>query len=151
MAAVDALRASPLFKGFTDTGLQILSAIAVERSYPAGSPLFVDNMVADSLLIVVEGKVRLSAKGPSGEESSLGEVGPGQPLGQVSLVSKGKRMCTATATSNVIALEIRQADFHKLMAQKPQACMKLLMNIVSDFGQRLEDNREGLRSLLGRK
>ena len=151
MAVVDALRASPLFKGFTDTGLQILSTIAVERAFPAGSPLFVDNMVADSMLIVIEGKVRLSAKGSAGEEVSLGGAGPGQPLGQISLVSKGKRMCTATAETNVSAVEIRQADFLKLMGQKPQACMKLLMNIVSDFGQRLEDNRESLRSLLGRK
>jgi CRP/FNR family transcriptional regulator, cyclic AMP receptor protein len=151
MVAVDVLKASPLFKGFTDTGLQILSGIAIERAFPAGTPLFVENMVADTLLLIAEGEVRLSARGPGGEDHALGEVGAGGALGQIALIHAGQRLCTATATSNVTALELRQADFQKLMAQKPQACVKLLMNIIADFGQRLGDNRESLRSLLGRK
>ncbi len=151
MAAVDALRESGLFKGFTETGLQIFGSVAVERAFPAGSPLFVENMVADSVLIIGEGQVRLSAKSPAGEEVSLGEAGPGEALGSLALLQPGQRMCTATATTHVMAAEIRHADLQKLLAQKPQACVKLLMNIVTDFGARLQDNREALRSLVGRK
>ena len=38
--------------------------------------------------------------------------------------------------------------FQRLLGQKPQACLKLLMNIVSDFGRTLQDNRDQLKSLL---
>ncbi|MBX5484876.1 MAG: cyclic nucleotide-binding domain-containing protein [Myxococcaceae bacterium] len=148
MAAVDVLRASSLFKGFTDTGLQILAGIASERSFPPGSPLFVENMVADYCLLIGEGTVKLTAKTPQGEDASLGEVGAGDALGALSLIHAGQRMCSATAASHVTAAEIRLADFQKLMAQKPQACLKLLMNIVSDFGGRLNENREQLKALL---
>ena len=148
MAAVDVLKASPLFKGFTDTGLQILSGIVIERTFPAGSPLFVENMVADALLIIAGGAVKLTARGAGGEELSLGELGPGDSLGALSLISQSQRMCSATAESNVSAVEIRFADFHRLLGQKPQACLKLLMNIVSDFGRTLQDNRDQLKSLL---
>ena len=55
------------------------------------------------------------------------------------------------AASAVTAVEIRHADFQKLLAQKPQACLKLLMGIVSLFGQKLADNRENLKALLARK
>lgn len=151
MAAVDVLRASSLFKGFTDTGLSILSGIAQERSFPAGSPLFVENMVADTCLIIGDGQVKLTAKAPSGEEVALGDLGPGDSLGALSLINAGQRMCTATAASSVVAVEIRLGDFQKLLGQKPQACLKLLMNIVSEFGQRLQDNRDNLKSLLSRK
>jgi len=48
----------------------------------------------------------------------------------------------------VTAYEIRQADFQKLIALKPQACIKLLMAIVSAFGQKVVDNKDALRSLL---
>jgi len=148
MAAVDILRGSNLFKGFTDTGLQILAGIAIERTFPAGSPLFVENMVSDALLLIGEGQVRLSARGPGGEDVPLGEVGPGDSLGALALINPTQRMCSATAATGVTAAELRHADFQKLLAQKPQACLKLLMNIVTDFGQRLQDNRDNLRLLL---
>ncbi len=147
-SVAEALKASPLFKSFTDTGLQILASIASERSFPKGSPLFVENMVADSLFIVAEGRVRLSSKNMAGDDVSLGELGPGDWLGELSLIKQGQRMCTAQAATAVTAVEIRHGDFHKLMATKPQACMKLLMGIVNGFGQKVADNRDALKSLL---
>lgn len=151
MAVADVLRTCPLFKGFTDTGISILATIAVERTFPAGSPLFVENMVADALLILEQGEVRLSARSPAGEDVSLGELHPGDSLGELALITLGQRMCTATAKTHVRAVEIRHADFQRMLQTKPQACLKLLMNIVADFGQKVQDNRESLRSLLGRK
>ena len=62
----------------------------------------------------------------------------------------GPRLCTATASSDVRAVEIRHADFQTLMAQKPQACIKLLMGIVSHFGAKARDNRDMLRTLVAR-
>jgi hypothetical protein len=59
-------------------------------------------------------------------------------------------MCTATALAPIRALEVRHADFQKLLAQRPQACVKLLMGIVTQFGQKILDNRQALKSLLAR-
>jgi CRP/FNR family cyclic AMP-dependent transcriptional regulator len=151
MPVMDALKACPLFRGFTDTGVQIIAGICTERAFPKGVPLFVENMVGDSVLIIAEGRVRLSSKAPHGEEVALGELGPGDYLGELSLIQQGQRMCTATASSAVNAVEIRHADFQKLLAQKPQACLKLLMGIVSLFGQKLVENRESFKALLARK
>jgi len=148
MSMADGLRDCPLFKGFTDTGLQILSGIATERMFPKGVPLFVENMVADSLLILVEGKVAITARNAAGQEVSLGQLGPTDYLGELSLIQQGRRMCTATAAAQVTALELRHADFQKLMAQKPQACLKLLMNVCATFAQKVTDNKDALRALL---
>jgi CRP-like cAMP-binding protein len=150
MATADMLRACALFKGFTDTGLQIIAGIATERMFPKGVPLFVENMLADSLFILVEGKVKISAKNASGEEVALGELGAGDYLGELSLIQTGQRMCSATASAQVTALEVRHADFQKLLAQRPQACLKLLMGICTAFGQKVADNREAFRALLPR-
>ena len=151
MAIADVLRGSALFRGFTETGIQILAGIGVERSFAAGSPVFVEEAVSDALIVIGDGQVRLTAKSASGEPVPVGEAGPGDALGALSLVSPARRMCSATAASRVSAVEIRHADFQRLLGQKPQACLKLLMNVVSDFGQRLQDNRDGLRSLVGRR
>src|SRR5262245_33883678 len=120
-AAVDpvaALKASPLFAGFTETGLTILAAITAPKHYPRGTPLFVESMVSDCMLIIVDGKVGLTTRNAGGAEVQLGEVGPGDWLGEISLISSGQRMCTATALSGVSALEIRQVDFQKTLALK---------------------------------
>ncbi len=151
MATIDpvaALKASPLFAGFTDTGLTILAGITAPKHYPQGIPLFMENMVSDCMLIIVEGRVGLATKNGSGADVQLGEIGPGDWLGEISLISTGQRMCTATALTAVRALEIRQADFQKTLALKPQACIKLMMAIVTRFGQKVVDNKDALRSLL---
>ncbi|MBX7114419.1 MAG: cyclic nucleotide-binding domain-containing protein [Myxococcaceae bacterium] len=150
MDAVTALKSSSLFKGFTDTGLQIVASICVRHNYPQGTPLFVESMVSDAMLIIAEGKVALTVKGKANEDLSVGEVGAGDWLGELALINTGQRMCTATASTAVSAFEIRQADFQKLMANKPQACMKLLMGIVGAVGQKVVDNKEALKSLLGK-
>lgn len=146
-----ALKGCPLFKDFTDTGLQIIAGIATERNFPKGVPLFVENMVADSMLILTAGRVKLTARGPGGEEVTLGtEVGPGEVLGELSIIQPSQRMCTATASTGVTAVELRHADFQRLMAQKPQACLKLLMAIVGTFGQKIQDSRNVLKQLLSK-
>jgi CRP/FNR family transcriptional regulator, cyclic AMP receptor protein len=150
MIATDALKACPLFKGFTDTGLRILAGIAKPRAFPKGARLFAEDASGESLLIIEEGTVRLSARNAAGEELPLGEVGAGEPLGELTLVKPGPRLCSATALTDVRALEIRHADFQALMTQKPQACIKLLMGVINHFGQKVRDNREPLRSLVGK-
>ncbi len=147
MDAASALRASPLLKEFTETGIGLVAGVCTPRSYPAGSPVFVENMVSDSLLIIAEGQVKLTTKNGGGQEVTLGEVGPGDWLGELSLVTTGQRLCSATAKSAVTAFELRQADFQKLMAARPQACVKLLMAICANFADKVVANREAVKSL----
>lgn len=147
MQAVDALRACPLLQGFTETGIGILAGICTARSYPQGTPLFAENMVSDSLLVIADGSVALSTKSERGD-LPLGELTAGDWLGELSLIQTGQRACTATAMTAVSAFEIRQSDFQKLMASKPQACMKLLMAICTHFGQKVMANKDALKSLV---
>ncbi len=149
MTAADVLRNCGLLTGFTSTGIQILAGICVPRNYPAGTLLFVEDMVSDSMLIVGEGRVALSAKGERGD-LPMGELGPGDWLGELSLINPGQRLCTAKAATAVTGFEIRQADFQKLVGTKPQACMKLLMAICTHFGLKVSANRDALRSLIVR-
>ena len=151
MSVVDTLKGCPLFRGFSDTGVLILAGIASERNFPKGVPLFVENMIGDSLLVIGEGRVRLSSKGTAGEDILLGDLGPADYLGELTLIQQGQRMCTATALTGVSCVEIRHADFQRLLAQKPQACLKLLMGVVSLFGQKLVENKDSFKALIARK
>ncbi len=146
MTVLEALEKAPLFRDFSDTGLKIFASIALEKQVPAGSPLFVENMVGESLFIVKSGTVRIVRKTDDGEKE-LGTAGPGDHRGELALLAKGVRLVSAVARTPCEVLEITQRVFAKLGPQKPQACLKLALAIAADLAAKVADNREALRDL----
>ncbi len=150
MTPVEALQRSPLFKDFTETGLRIFATIAQEKSIPAGSPIFVENMVGESLFIVKSGTVRLTQKTADGERE-LGTLGAGEHLGELALLAKSVRLVSAVAATQCEVLEFSQRDFARLQPQKPQACLKLALAIAADVAGRVADTRDLVRELAAKK
>ena len=146
MTIIEALESCSLFKEFTETGLKIFSAIATEKTVPAGSPLFVENMVGESLFIVKSGQVRLTVR-DAGQERELAVLGPGEHVGALGLLAKCVRLVSAVAATACEVVEIAQRDYYRLQPQKPQACLKLALAIAADLAQQANDNRDALRSL----
>ena len=149
MTAFDALKRAPLFGDFTETGLKIFAGIALEKSFPAGTPIFVENMVGESLFIVKAGTVRLTQKTPEGEKE-LAVVGAGEHLGAMALLGRSVRLVSAVASTACEVVEITQRDFVRLQPQKPQACLKLALAIAGDLAARVTEHRGALRELAAR-
>ena len=150
MTVAEALGKAPLFREFSETGLKIFAAIAVEKTIPAGSPLFVENMLGESLFIVVSGTVKITQKAADGERE-LGTLGPCDHVGELALLGKGVRLVSAVAVTACEVLELTQRDFTRLQPQKPQACLKLALAIAADVAQRVADNRELFRDIGAKK
>lgn len=150
MTAVEALQRSALFKEFTETGLKIFGAIAHERTFPAGAPLFVEDTAGESLFIVKRGTVRITVRTPDGEKE-LASVGAGEHLGEVALLGRSVRLVSAVAATPCEVLEITQRDFLKLQPQKPQACLKLALAIGADVAAKVTESRGLLRELASSK
>lgn len=149
MNHAEILARCPLFQGFTPTGLQILASVTRAREYPEATQVFREDMAADALYVVAEGAIRISLTGADGREQTLAVLGEGEHFGELSLVIPGgERLVTATAQTESILLELRQRDFAMLQMQKPQACLKLILNIAAAFGRKMGENRSLLRSLL---
>jgi len=145
---VPALKACSAFRGFSDAGYLMMAKISRERDIPEGTPIFVQSMVAESMFVLKLGVVNLSIKGADGKEHLLEKLAPGDAFGELSLLIGGHRMVTATAGTNCELLEIPRRDFARLQKQKPQACLKLMMNIVNQFGSKLAACHEYLTPLL---
>lgn len=146
MTALEALQRSSLFREFTETGLRIFASIAVEKTFPTGTPLFVENMVGESLFIVKSGAVRLSQRTPDGERE-LAVVGPGEHLGELALLARTVRLVSAVAAAPCEVVELAHRDFTRLQPQKPQACLKLALAIAADVAARAAGTRDALRDL----
>ncbi|ACG72747.1 cyclic nucleotide-binding protein [Anaeromyxobacter sp. K] len=146
MTVVEALQRSVLFRDFTETGLRIFASVAAEKAVPAGSPLFVENMVGESMFILKTGTVRVTQRGPEGERE-LAVLGPGEHLGALALLGKSVRLVSAVAATPCEVLELAQRDFVRLQPQKPQACLKLALAIAADLSAKVAESRELLRGL----
>jgi CRP/FNR family transcriptional regulator, cyclic AMP receptor protein len=149
MTVLEALQGCALFKEFTETGLRIFAAIAVEKSVPAGSPLFAENMVGESLFIVKSGTVRITRR-EGATEKDLGVLGTGEHLGALALLARSVRLVSAVAATPCQVVEIAQRDYYRLQPQKPQACLKLALAIAADLARQADENREALRGLVGK-
>jgi CRP/FNR family cyclic AMP-dependent transcriptional regulator len=150
MTALEALQKAPLFREFSETGLKIFAAIALEKSIPAGASLFAENMVGESLFVVKSGTVKITHRTPDGERE-LGAVGPGEHVGELALLSRSVRLVSAVAATPCEVIEITQRDFVRLQPQKPQACLKLALAIAHDLVQRVSESRDALRELAARR
>lgn len=129
------LKASPLLKGFTDDGVKIIQAATTPRQLSPGAPLFVEQMPGDSLFIIAEGAVELYLT-RDGKERSLAVLRAPEHFGEISLLRPGPRRVSARAQVAAALLEITRRDFQTLQRQRPQACLKLMLNIVERFGER---------------
>jgi len=141
------LERNALFKGFTEIGLRLFAGIAEAKAFPAGAPLFVENMVGESLFIVKSGAVRLSHR-VDGVEKELGIVGPGEHLGALALLAKTVRLVSAVAVAPTEVVELSHREFVKLQPEKPQACLKLALAIAADVAARMAENRDALQRLV---
>jgi CRP-like cAMP-binding protein len=150
MSIEGALQRCALFRDFTETGLRIFASVAAEKTFPAGTPIFVENMVGESMLVVKAGTVRISHRTAAGDRE-LAVLGPGDQLGAASLLGKSVRLVSAIAASAVEVVEITHRDFLRLQPQKPQACLKLALAIGAELAARVAENRDVLREAAGRK
>jgi CRP-like cAMP-binding protein len=142
------LSSAVLFKGFTDTGLQIVGSIAQQKQVPAGTPLFVENMIGDGLFIIADGMIRLAVRGPHGQELTLTVLGPNESLGEAALLRAGPRLCSATAEVPSTVIEITRRDIAVLQRTKPQACLKLMMGVVDVIGAKMRDAQNEYRQYI---
>lgn len=100
------MRQLAFFEGFHDAALWEALNLGTLHSYTAGSTLMEEGTPGDSFLIILEGRIGVSRKG-----WKLVTVEPGVTLGEMCYLQPDNPMRTATATAetDVVALEIRNS------------------------------------------
>jgi CRP/FNR family transcriptional regulator, cyclic AMP receptor protein len=142
------LKSCSLFVGFQEAGLLILAKLFNARTIQAGSPIFVENMMAESMFVIKVGIVRLCVKDTHGQDQVLEKLTAGESFGEMSLVFGGHRLVSAIAETDCQLLELSRRDFVKLQKQKPQLFLKLMLAIVGQLGKKLRESSDIIKSLL---
>lgn len=142
----EALAASPLFLKLPPEALDALAQHVSTRQIRGGEVLFRHGDAADSLYIVVTGRLRALA--PDG--TVYGEIGRGEPIGEIGLLADEPRGATVHALRDSLLLRMDRRRLRVLIARHPMGLLEASRVILQRLRQnqrvqRLEAAR-GLRS-----
>lgn len=118
---VDLLRLVPLFNGMTDRSFEAMAALASEADYAAADDLVRQGEPGDAFIIIVSGQARVVRDG-----RTLRELGPGDFLGEISLIDGSPRTATVTALDPIHALVIGRLGFLDLIERLPVFRLEIL-------------------------
>ena len=122
------LRGFPLLSELTDENRAALEGYLEAREYDAGSILFHSGEEADALYFALEGAVAIRADG-----QNLSELGPGEVLGALSLVSIGVRECDAVCATPTRVMSLTRESYLRLRDDLPGLALRLQEAVLRSF------------------
>jgi CRP-like cAMP-binding protein len=122
------LRGSKLFSVLSPDQVQDVSSKMVLKKAPAGHELIREGASDLSLLVIKKGKVLITKK-KGGGQITLGELGPGEVLGEMAIISGEPRSASAHAGSEVEFMELPGEDFKACLTRYP-SLLKAIEDIV---------------------
>jgi len=96
------------------------------RRFAAGEIIFQAGSPGHSMMAVVTGSVRITARSPRGAEIMLAVLSQGEIVGEIALLDGGERTADATALTDCELVALERRDVLPFLEQHPKACLKLL-------------------------
>ena len=119
MDAIGALSTTGFFRGVLDAdALARLAAAAKPAAFGRGTPLMRQGELGASLFVIAAGKVAVTVHGPGGDRR-VARLGPGDVVGEMSLLTGARRSATVTAEGKVSAFEITKEALEPILAASP--------------------------------
>ena len=118
-----------LFQGLKEADLRDFGARWETRALPADGVLIQQGEAADSLFLILKGKVKVALIDPNGKEFVVDVRGAGQYVGEMMLDEK-PRSASVVATEPSEFAVISRADFKSVLAKHPEVAMHLIRNLI---------------------
>ena len=128
------LRALPLFAELDDAGLERVAGIVTEVEFPEGALLIERGQPGSGLFVLVDGRVRIDLPDRSVES------GPGEFIGELSLLTGRTRTGRVSAVTHVRCLAIARADFSALLESEPRIALPLVSVLADRLADRIVDS-----------
>jgi CRP/FNR family cyclic AMP-dependent transcriptional regulator len=133
-AKTDLLKSVPLFSGCSKQELRELASVADEIDLREGTSLTKEGAAGREFVVIVEGTAEVTKDG-----RKVAELGPGDWLGEIALITKSPRTATVTASTPVRILVVTDRAFRQVVEQMPGIAIKVLEKL----GERLAADAQG--------
>jgi CRP-like cAMP-binding protein len=132
------LATMPLFAETLDSeSLDHLAAQSLVAFFPQGTFLMSEGEFGASMFAVVEGTLTVTLLDRDGRAHEVAELGRGEIVGEMALMTGQRRSATVAAASDVVAIEIPKFALEEIFLRSPQ--------LIDRFGAVLAGRQAGLR------
>jgi CRP-like cAMP-binding protein len=111
---VDLIKSTPLFSRCTRRELDALAAEADELPLPAGTTLTKQGDRGREFMVLVQGSADVRRNG-----RRINELGPGDFIGEIALLTGSPRTATVTTTSDSLLLVLTDRAFRRVVDRIP--------------------------------
>ncbi len=111
-----------------------------ELRFAGAEPVIRQGDPGDSMFIILDGNVEVTAAEEGGAAVVVARLGPGDYFGEMSLMTGAARTATVVALAETRVLEVRKEAFGAIVGEKPE----LLERLSSALADRLEERRRAL-------
>jgi CRP/FNR family transcriptional regulator, cyclic AMP receptor protein len=112
---------------------EALRARGAVRRFRSGATLMYEGQAGEEVLLLLEGRVKVTSITAEGREIVLRFCGPGELLGELSVLEERPRSSTVEALESVEALAISGTDFRALAESRPSLALALFRMISHRF------------------
>lgn len=129
-AKIDLLRRVPLFAGCKTSALDEIGQLADEVDVPDGYTLIREGEFGEQFFLIVDGRVRIERGG-----KTVSTLGPGQFLGEISLIDKGRTTATAITDGPAKLFVLAHREFNSLLDRSPAVRGEILSALANRVRQ----------------
>jgi len=132
------LHCVPLFVDFEPEDLLVLARASEERGYTEGTVLFNQGDIGDEVFVIISGRVQ-TVYAESGGERTDATLGPGDCIGEMSVIDGSLRSTTAVVTGvNTRVLAIAGDTFRRFVEERAHVSGKIIGVLASRLRQVVE-------------
>jgi len=118
-----------LLNGMSQQAVHDFNAMVRTTKRRRGEWIFVLGDSADSIYLLREGRIKITASAEGGHEVLHEIIGPGEIFGETSLILGIPRTTSAQALEASLLCEIRRNSFETLLSMYPELAFRLLKSV----------------------
>jgi hypothetical protein len=137
------LRKVSLFAELAPADLKNVAAAGVENLYPDGEMIAAQGEPGGAMHVVVKGEIEVDVKDDD-RQVWLARRGPGEVVGEMSLITGEPRMASLVASGEVRTLSIDRPRFHRILTERPEVSLAVMRQLCFRIMQSRESPPESL-------
>lgn len=136
---VEELAKIDLFSSLSDPILERLANTCFRRSFPAGETIIREYETGASLYLILKGRVTVTKLDELGERVHIAERGPGEYLGEMSLLDGGPRSSDVITLEESDFLVLDRNSFVRCIEESPELAIKIISKLCHRLRQADEE------------
>jgi len=132
---VDLLSSTSLFETLDESALRDIAAEANPFQLMGGETLIRQGDSAESFYLVISGRVRAFVTEENGIEHLVGEIGKGELVGEMSVLTGDPRPASAKAIRDTVLLQISKDTLYRHVERHPKVVV-LISKVIAERYQR---------------